>query len=126
MTTDAISANTAHRAPGGYRAPQEKPAQDRHKWPPPQYREKIVQPGWLNVGRQRGGAAHTGADSASARNAAIRIYTAMPLVRNLAIRCMRVRYPDSHIRFAATPEESAAEFAQMERDGLKPIRVTGP
>jgi hypothetical protein len=54
------------------------------------------------------------------------LYKAFPVLKQVAIKCMRVKYPDSHLRFAATPEESAADFAQMERDGLKPNRVAGP
>ena len=45
------------------------------------------------------------------------LYKALPVLKRVAIQCVRVKYPDSHLRFAATPEESATDFAQMERDG---------
>jgi hypothetical protein len=54
------------------------------------------------------------------------LYNAMPILRRIAIQCVRVKYPNSPLRFAASPEESAADFEEMEREGMKPIKVAGP
>lgn len=47
----------------------------------------------------------------------------MSLLRRIAIRCVNVNHPQSSLRFASTPEEAAAHFAEMEAAGLKPVRV---
>jgi hypothetical protein len=48
---------------------------------------------------------------------------AMPIITRVVSHCIRVNYPDSPLRIAATPEEGAAQFAEMEAAGLKPVRV---
>jgi hypothetical protein len=53
------------------------------------------------------------------------LVNAMPIVTRLAIQCVRFKYPNSPLRFSASPEEAAAEFEEMERAGLKPIKVAG-
>lgn len=50
---------------------------------------------------------------------------AMPLITRIAIQCIRANYPDSPLRFSSSPEQSAADFEQMERDGLNPVKVSG-
>jgi hypothetical protein len=54
------------------------------------------------------------------------LYNAMPIVKRIAIQCVRVKYPNSPLRFSPSLEEAEAEFEEMEREGLKPIRVSGP
>ena len=49
----------------------------------------------------------------------------LPLLKQIACKCIQENYPESPLRFAATPEEGSALFEQMERAGLKPIKVAG-
>jgi len=49
--------------------------------------------------------------------------TIMPVITRVASRCIRINYPDSPLRLSATPEEGAAQFAEMEAAGLRPVRV---
>jgi hypothetical protein len=48
---------------------------------------------------------------------------AMPIIRRVAVKCISVNYPDSPMKFTATPEELAEQWAEMERRGEEPVRV---
>jgi hypothetical protein len=51
------------------------------------------------------------------------LFKAMPVIGRAAARCVSRNYPDSSLRFSATPEEGAAQFREMEAAGLRPVRV---
>ena len=48
---------------------------------------------------------------------------AMPIIRRVAIRCISENYPDSPLRFAASDEELAQQFGEMEDRGESPVRI---
>ena len=47
------------------------------------------------------------------------------IVRRMAVRTISVNYPDSHLRFAETPEQAIKDFEEMAAAGLRPVRVSG-
>jgi hypothetical protein len=50
------------------------------------------------------------------------VVKAMPIIRYLAIQCVRLHYPDAPLQFAFSPEDLAEQIAEMERRGQQPKR----
>jgi hypothetical protein len=48
---------------------------------------------------------------------------AMAIIRRVAVKCISVNYTDSPLKFAASPEELAEQWAEMERGGEQPLRL---
>jgi hypothetical protein len=51
------------------------------------------------------------------------LFKAMPIIRRVAVKCISLNYPDSLLKFSATPEDLAEQLAEMESRGEAPIRV---
>ena len=51
------------------------------------------------------------------------LFKAMPIIRRVAVKCISINYPDSPLKFGATPEELAENWAEMERRGEQQIRI---
>jgi len=47
----------------------------------------------------------------------------MPIIRRVAVHCIIVNHPDSPIKFSTSPEETAAQIAEMVAVGKNPIRI---
>jgi hypothetical protein len=47
----------------------------------------------------------------------------LPVIRHLAIQCVRLNYPDSPLQFATSPEDLAEQIAEMARQGKQPQRL---
>jgi len=45
------------------------------------------------------------------------------IVQRVAIRTVIVNYPNSHLRFAETPEQATKDFNEMAAAGLNPVKV---
>ncbi len=48
---------------------------------------------------------------------------ALPIIRHLAIQCVRLHYPDAPLQLASSPEDLAEQLAEMERRGLEPKQL---
>jgi hypothetical protein len=51
------------------------------------------------------------------------LFKVMPLIRRVAVRCIGINYPDSPLKFSATPEELAEHLAEMESRGEQPVSI---
>ncbi len=49
----------------------------------------------------------------------------LPVLTQIACKCIQENYPESPLRFATTPEETSELLEQMKREGLNPIKVSG-
>jgi hypothetical protein len=51
------------------------------------------------------------------------LFRIMPVLRKMAARCLSLEYPNSPLRFSASPEDLTTQMAQMEAAGQRPVRV---
>jgi hypothetical protein len=51
------------------------------------------------------------------------LFKIMPILRKMAAQCLSIEYPNSPLRFSASPEELATQMAEMEAAGQKPVQV---
>jgi hypothetical protein len=51
------------------------------------------------------------------------LFKIMPVLKKMVTRCLSFEYPNSSLRFSASPEELATQMAEMEAAGQTPVRV---
>ncbi len=51
------------------------------------------------------------------------LFRIMPVLKKMAARCLSLEYPNSPLRFSASPEDLATQMTEMEAAGQKPVRV---